>query len=307
MTNIVGVVPSHSAVSFVDSAHVNRNAKRIEQDEAELEALIKQHMNPQGDEEVEEEEVETPPVKKSVEKKEADVEPEEDSEELSAEEKSYKKRYGDLRRHMAKLQEENKALKDAPAKVESVVPPKSEEEVVAWMKKYPDVAAIVEAIAEKKATEKFSGAQERLSQLDSLAEEATRSKAEAEIRAFHPDFDELREQDAFHNWADEQPKWIRDALYENSDDAVSVVKVINLYKMEKGIDTKGRKEADKKAVTNVVTRRSKPEFDAEGTGKAFKESQVNHMSVHEYEKNQDKIMEAIRTGQFIYDVSGAAR
>ena len=31
------------------------------------------------------------------------------------------------------------------------------------------------------------------------------------------------------------------------------------------------------------------------------------MSADEYEKNSDKIMEAIRSGNFIYDISGSAR
>jgi hypothetical protein len=31
------------------------------------------------------------------------------------------------------------------------------------------------------------------------------------------------------------------------------------------------------------------------------------MSTKEYEKNADSIMEAIRSGKFIYDLSGAAR
>ena len=31
------------------------------------------------------------------------------------------------------------------------------------------------------------------------------------------------------------------------------------------------------------------------------------MSAKEYERNSEKIMEAIRSGKFIYDVSGSAR
>ena len=39
----------------------------------------------------------------------------------------------------------------------------------------------------------------------------------------------------------------------------------------------------------------------------LKESDVQRMSAKEYEKNSDEIMEAIRSGKFIYDVSGNAR
>ena len=42
------------------------------------------------------------------------------------------------------------------------------------------------------------------------------------------------ESDTFHDWAEEQPKWVQDALYENADDPASVVRVIDLYKSDKG-------------------------------------------------------------------------
>jgi hypothetical protein len=40
---------------------------------------------------------------------------------------------------------------------------------------------------------------------------------------------------------------------------------------------------------------------------AIKESEVQKMSPQEYEKRSDEIMEAIRSGNFIYDLSGSAR
>jgi len=39
----------------------------------------------------------------------------------------------------------------------------------------------------------------------------------------------------------------------------------------------------------------------------IKESDVQKMSAKEYERKSDSIMEAIRSGKFIYDVSGSAR
>ena len=39
----------------------------------------------------------------------------------------------------------------------------------------------------------------------------------------------------------------------------------------------------------------------------IKESDVQNMSAEEYEKNSDTIMEAIRSGNFVYDLSGSAR
>ena len=34
----------------------------------------------------------------------------------------------------------------------------------------------------------------------------------------HPDFSQIREDDSFHDWAEAQPKWVQDALYDNETD-----------------------------------------------------------------------------------------
>jgi len=291
----LGTIEAPKVAGFVTTDSRNTAfKKRIEEDEKELEELIKQR---KGEATEEEEEP----------KAEAKAEPEAETEEkLSAEEQTYKKRYGDLRRHMNELTEKIKEL-EAAQKEGKITPPKNEADVAAWMKKYPDVAAIVEAIAEKKASEKFSGAEARLKQIDAMSAEAERKKNESEIRAVHKDFDDLRDSDVFHEWAAEQPKWVQDALYENADDPKSVIKVIDLYKYENGLDVKGRKAAAKDAASAVMTKRAKPEVDADGGGKKVYESQVQKMSTREYEARQDEIMEAIRNRNFVYDISGGAR
>jgi hypothetical protein len=209
---------------------------------------------------------------------------------------------------MNELNARIKELEKAPAaSTQALTPPKSEADVEAWMRKYPDVAAIVEAIADKKASAKFASADDRLRRIDEMTAEAERQKHENEIRAVHNDFDDLRSSDEFHTWAEEQPKWVQDALYENDEDPRSVIKVIDLYKYENGLDTRGRKNAARNAASAVVTKRSRTDVDADGNGKTIYESQVSSMSAQEYEKRQDEIMEAIRSGNFVYDVSGGAR
>ncbi len=122
----------------------------------------------------------------------------------------------------------------------------------------------------------------------------------------HGDFDDLRGSDDFHDWAAEQPKWVQDALYENQDDPQSVIRVIDLFKVDKGMDTKGRRQNSKDAASQVRTKRTtKPDND--NPAGHLRESEVQRMSTQEYESKSDEIMEAIRSGKFIYDVSGGAR
>lgn len=240
----------------------------------------------------------------------AEAEAQEDDSELDPEERSFKKRYGDLRRHMQQKEKEWQERLEAlegKAKSQNIIPPKSDEDIENWAKKYPDVAGIVETIAAKKAQELFKSAESRLAEFDKVQHEATRAKAENQIREAHADFDKLRASDDFHNWAEEQPKWVQDALYENADDPASVIRVIDLYKVDKGLNPAAKKQTAKEAASVVNRKTSKASIDPDDSLNYIKESQVAKMSAEEFEKRSDEITQAIRSGKFIYDISGRAR
>ena len=274
-------------VAFANRKYTNEEKRKME--EEELEQMLKEQKG-----EVEEA-----------------AEPEED-EPTSAEEKTFKKRYSDLRRHQQKQAEEFKTelaelkrqLADATKKEMKL--PKSDEDIETWAKEYPDVAAIVETIAMKKASEQSSALEERIKAIDEMQSSATKEKAEAELMRLHPDFDDIRDSDEFHEWAEQQPKWVQDALYDNDNDARSAARAIDLYKADMGIGKK-KPKSDKDAAKSVSTKnsRSKPQENEEAA--YLKESDVQRMSPQEYEKRSDEIMEAIRSGKFVYDVSGNAR
>ena len=273
-------------VAFVSKPYSQE--ERIKKEEEELEQLLKEQ------------------------KGEAEEPEEKEAEPTSAEEKTFKKRYSDLRRHQQKQAEEFKTelaelkrqLADATKKEMKL--PKSDEDIEQWAKNYPDVAAIVETIAMKKAQEQSTALEERLKAIDEMQNSATKEKAEAELMRLHPDFDDIRDSDEFHEWADSQPKWVQDALYENDNDARSAARAIDLYKADMGIGKK-KPKSDKEAAKSVSTKdsRSRPQEDEAST--YIKESDVQKMSPQEYEAKSDEIMEAIRSGKFVYDVSGSAR
>ena len=284
-TNVVGEVKPEKKVAFTNRKYTNE--ERQKKDEEELAQLVEEN---------------------KAKPEEAKVE---DDTNLSAEEKTFKKRYGDLRRHLQnkekefgdQLAEVKKQLEEATRK--EIHLPKSDEDIEKWAKEYPDVAAIVETIAIKKAKEQSDHLDARVKELAEMQTNVSREKAEAQLLTMHPDFNEIKEQDEFHSWAEEQPKWIQDALYENETDARSAARAIDLYKADMGIGTK-KKNTSKDAAKTVTTRPTKGQPDTEATG-MIKESDVNKMSAQEYEKNADMIMEAIRSGKFIYDLSGNAR
>ena len=291
------------------------NEERIKQDEEELLAMKKEALGITDEESSEDkpssEEPEAEPVQaesdtKQEEKPEAKAQEEDD---LGAEEKNFKKRYGDLRRHSQKKEEEfNAKIAALEAQInkaakQELVLPKTDEELEAWTKEYPDVAAIIESIADKKAKASASALEERMAEFEELKVNAQREKAEAELVKIHPDFIEIRQDDTFHNWAKEQPKWVQDALYENVDDAKSVARVIDLYKIDKGINTKSKAKPSEKAAASSVKTKSAAAPEPDEAAGYIRESEVAAMSIKQYEKRQEEILDAQRNGRFIYDVS----
>jgi hypothetical protein len=202
----------------------NANRERIEREEAELKQLSEEK-KPEAEENVE------------------------DDSNLSAEEKSFKKRYGDLRRHSQQqaltLQKQIDELKSqlTQSTEKQIKLPTNEEDLAKWAATYPDVAKIVETIAIKKAKEQTASMEQRFAALDEQEKLTAREKAELELLKLHPDFDTIRDTDDFHTWADEQPAWVQQALYENDTDARSAARAIDLYKIDRNIGkTKSKKE-----------------------------------------------------------------
>ena len=222
-------------VAFANRNYTNEEKRKME--EEELEQLMKEQNG-------------------EVEQK-ATTEPEE-AEPTNAEEKTFKKRYSALRRHQQQQAEDFKkeieTLKSqlSQAAQKEMKLPKSDEDIETWAKEYPDVAAIVETIAMKKAREQSTALEERMKAIDELQSSASKEKAEAELMRMHPDFGEIRDSDEFHNWAEEQPKWVQDALYDNDNDARSAARAIDLYKADMGIN-KEKPKSDKAAAKSVIS------------------------------------------------------
>lgn len=308
---------SDVATQSVDSIAHNRMQQKIARDEKELEDLLKEATNPNAEPEAEkvaepepEPEKVEPEAKPEAEEKKPEPEAkkaEPEPEPTSAEERTFKKRYGDIRKHLADKEQEYKVqIEKLNAQLNSAVNntlvlPKSEEEIDKWSKKYPEVAAIVNSIADKKASEKSVDLDRRLKEIEAIRLQTARDKAESELLIIHPDFQNIREDDVFHSWAEEQPKWVQDALYENSDDAKSVARVIDLYKSDKGIKNKKPSDDNKAAASSVKARRT-PAPEADDTKKYLRESEVEKMSAKEYAEKSEEIMEAIRSGKFVYDL-----
>lgn len=249
-----------------------------------------------------------------------DENPETDKEDLPAEnreEETWKKRHGDLRRHAAKKEEElNTRLKELETRLEQAVKkeikyPKTEEEVEAWMSKYPDVGKIVQTIALRANESTREEVEGQFKKLSDLEKKISKEKAYMDLLKAHPDFPEIRSTDEFNDWLDAFPEthWIVKSLY--SDDA-TVEEASNAIDYYKRTVLDKQKPAKDKSERNEAARavpRGRTEAPAGTTQKKFSESMVrdNSKNPRWFEENEEAIEKAIANGEFDYDLSGGAR
>ena len=211
-----------------------------------------------------------------------------ETESLAPEEKTFKKRYGDLRRHSQQKEQELKdKIRDLEGQIstatkEAIKLPKSDDELAAWTKEYPDVAKVIETIATKKALELDKGMEDRLKAIAEKEAEAKRMTAESQLLQLHPDFEDIRNDEDFHGWVERQPSWVQKALYENETDARSAARAIDLYKVDMKIADTKKEKSDKGAASLVTAKNTSNVAKTKSSqSNQWRESQVAKMKAHE--------------------------
>jgi len=221
-------------------------------------------------------------------------------------EESWAKRYSDLRRHQqqseAALKAEIEALKKAPTQVQ---PPKTEAELTAWMRKYPDVAGLVKTLIMKELEPHREEVTTIRKQTAEEKHKAAVADAQRQLANEHPDFfNDIINRDDFHDWLAGKSQAVYDALYVNELDWKRASEVVDLYKYETG--TAKRKYNKREAASDIPNRTASTRV-GDGTEKVWKESEIDRMSAAEFEANEEDITKAYREGRIDLDLSGAAR
>jgi len=179
------------------------------------------------------------------------------------------------------------------------IPPKSKDELESWRKEYPDVYEMVETIAMSKADSRAKEMETKYQNLQVQQEEIAKEKAEVELLKMHPDFNDLRSKDDFHEWAAKQDPVIQDWLYENTSNASLAGRALDLYKMDRGLGKYSKKEEQtaKKEAAKVVSKTKKAEASEAPTKKVWSNAAIAKMSVREYAKHEEDIDKAVREGR----------
>jgi hypothetical protein len=220
---------------------------------------------------------------------------------VNAEEKVFKKRYDDLKRHYDSTVNKHKddveklkrQLEDNADKINL---PKTKEEVDAWKSKYPDVYDIIETIAYTKADEKAKKVESNLKELESQQMAVQRDKAEVELAKIHPDYNDIRADENFHEWVGKQDSTIQGWLYENTTNAKLAARAIDLYKMDTGYGKK--KTAKSLEASKSVTSTNKREVDTSNK-KMWKVSEIAKLKPQQFAKYEKDIDLARQEGRIV--------
>ena len=235
---------------------------------------------------------------------------EEEIEEVQSEDKpykrpNYKKRYDDLKKHYdAKLNEfrlrEQELLDEATKNRTEYRAPKTEDELEAFKKEYPDVYEVVETVAHLQSESKAKVLEERLTKLQEREQDLIRKDAEKRLVEKHPDFEDIRNSEEFHGWATQQPKSIQDWVYSNSDDADLASRALDLFKRDIGMDTSEVPESVSKptqsAADMVSTKTTSVEPKQE---KIWSEREIAALSMDEFDRYETEISNAMQEGRIV--------
>ena len=213
-----------------------------------------------------------------------------------AEDRVFKKRYDDLKKHYdSTINKHKDELQYLRTQLESsttqFVPPKSKDELEAWRKEYPDVYDMVETIAMDKATTQTADLESKYKNLQLQQEQIAKEKAEVELLKVHPDFNELRSQDDFHNWAEQQDPTIQGWLYENTSNSKLAARAIDLYKMDRGLSKLTKKEEKdvKKEAAKAISKTKKSTESDIPKKKIWTTSEISRLKPHQFEKFEKEI------------------
>ena len=221
---------------------------------------------------------------------------------------NYKKRYDDLKKHYDDRvsqfnQREQELLAEARVAQPEYEAPKSVEDLERFKEEYPDLYDTVESVAHLRSEQQVGQLREQLSAIQQRESEIIKREAETTLRERHPDFEDIRGDESFHQWDEDQPPQIQDWIYNNPDDVTLASKAIDLYKLETGQPaTKTRRSPQRQPVTresaaDIVSTKTTQIDSAQP--KIWTEREIAAMSIDQFDKFEDEINQAMSEGRVV--------
>ena len=220
---------------------------------------------------------------------------------------NYKKRYDDLKRHYDERiaefkQKEQELLAQAQSAQPTYQPPKSAEELEQFRTDYPDLYETVESVAHLRSQKEVQALQQKMQAIEEREAMIARREAETKLRERHPDFEDIRGDEEFHDWAKEQPEEIQGWIYNNPDNVSLASRAIDIYKMERGLSLESpkaqssQKVSRKDAASLVSTKTTTVDTKQP---KVWTTREIAALSMDEYDRLEEEIDQAAKEGRVI--------
>ena len=217
----------------------------------------------------------------------------------------FKKRYDDLKKHYdqkvetwkAEKGELENAVKQSVEQRTDVRLPKTPEELEEFKTSYPDVYAVVETVAHKKAEEQSKDLHKELETIREREKNLVVQNAYEELLRIHPDFDTVRKDEKFLQWLETQPKSLSDGIYKNNTDAHWASRVLDLYKIDAGIGKKATKARSSAATSVTAPQAREVKVDSNAGKRVWKNSEIQKLKSWEFEKFEKEIDQARSEGR----------
>jgi hypothetical protein len=215
----------------------------------------------------------------------------------------YKKRYDDLKKHYdIKVEDFKKSKEEYEAKITSFDNPTlpagaTSQEMESFREDYPDVYKAMQTISAQQAEEKSKQLEEEIASLKEKEVHLVQEQAKKELTDAHPDFFELREAEDFLQWLEEQPVSISNGITQNNTDSKWAVRVVDLYKADKGL-VKSRKKQSKSndKAADFVPTKNKVVTNTK-TERIWTTDEISRLRPDQFDKLEKELEQANREGR----------
>jgi hypothetical protein len=217
---------------------------------------------------------------------------------------NFKKRYDDLKKHYDqklsdwRQEKEDLLVSSKQTKKENIKLPKSQEDLAKFKEEYPDIFGIVETVAHMQADSRVSDIEEHLEILRDRERDLERGNAQKELLAAHPDFVDIKEDQDFIDWLEEQPESISNGVTQNATDVKWAARTLDLYKADKGIKTKSKKSNSGSAAKQVRTSSGTREIaGTQGDKRIWTSDEISRLRPEQFAKVEKELEQANREGR----------
>ena len=206
-------------------------------------------------------------------------------------EETYKKRYDDLKRHydstkasfesqLREMQTQISELSSKTAESKAFKPPRTPEEFEAFKLKYPEVTEQMLTAAAMVMESSQSVVTEKLKQLEAKQNAYSAEKGVEELKKYHPDFEQIKDDPRFLEWFNIQSEEVKNLIRSTKPEVIA--KGLDMFKEYAGIKTPAKKAEAKKEATREVKVPNRVQIGEPGK-RTYTNAEIKKMPMKEFE------------------------